>query len=43
MLERGFKFRKQPLLCMATNSGTDKKNDLRVSNTSMASMPSSAL
>jgi len=25
MLERGFKFRKQPLLCMATNSGTDKK------------------
>nr|WP_255729573.1 terminase large subunit [Epibacterium sp. Ofav1-8] len=26
MLERGFKFRKQPLLCMATNSGTDKKS-----------------
>ena len=26
MLERGFKFRKQPLLAMATNSGTDKKS-----------------
>lgn len=26
MLERGFKFRKQPMLCMATNSGTDKKS-----------------
>ncbi|MCH2248260.1 MAG: terminase large subunit [Cognatishimia sp.] len=26
MLERGFKFRKQPLLCMATNSGSDKKS-----------------
>jgi phage terminase large subunit-like protein len=25
MLERGFKFRMQPLLAMATNSGTDKK------------------
>lgn len=24
MLERGFKFRMQPLLCMATNSGTDR-------------------
>ncbi|MCJ8139505.1 terminase large subunit [Falsirhodobacter halotolerans] len=26
MLERGFKFRKQPLLCMATNSGSDRKS-----------------
>lgn len=26
MLERGFKFRKQPLLIMATNSGTDRKS-----------------
>jgi len=26
MLERGFKFRKQPLLVMATNSGTDRKS-----------------
>jgi len=26
MLERGFKFRKQPLLAMATNSGTDRKS-----------------
>ncbi|EFO32608.1 putative phage terminase, large subunit [Roseibium sp. TrichSKD4] len=26
MLERGFKFRKQPLLCMATNSGTDRNS-----------------
>jgi phage terminase large subunit-like protein len=26
MLERGFKFRKQPLLAMATNSGTDLKS-----------------
>jgi phage terminase large subunit-like protein len=26
MLERGFKFRRQPLLAMATNSGTDKKS-----------------
>lgn len=25
ILERGFKFRRQPLLAMATNSGTDKK------------------
>lgn len=26
MLERGFKFRRQPLLCMATNSGSDRKS-----------------
>lgn len=26
MLERGFKFRKQPLLVMATNSGSDRKS-----------------
>lgn len=26
MLERGFKFRKQPLLAMATNSGTDRNS-----------------
>ena len=26
MLERGFKFREQPLLCMATNSGSDRKS-----------------
>lgn len=26
MLERGFKFRRQPLLCMATNSGSDHKS-----------------
>jgi len=26
MLERGFKFRRQPLLVMATNSGTDRKS-----------------
>lgn len=26
MLERGFKFRKQPMLCMATNSGSDRKS-----------------
>lgn len=26
MLEAGFKFREQPLLCMATNSGSDKKS-----------------
>lgn len=26
MLERGFKFRMQPLLCMATNSGSDRKS-----------------
>lgn len=26
MLERGFKFRRQPLLCMATNAGTDRKS-----------------
>ncbi|WP_370267433.1 terminase large subunit [Nioella sp.] len=26
MLERGFKFRRQPLLCMATNSGSDQKS-----------------
>lgn len=26
MLERGFKFRLQPLLCMATNSGSDRKS-----------------
>ncbi|PJE27144.1 Phage Terminase [Pseudooceanicola marinus] len=26
MLERGFKFREQPLLCMATNAGTDRKS-----------------
>ena len=26
MLERGFKFRRQPLLCMATNSGSDRNS-----------------
>src|SRR3546814_19675448 len=26
MLERGFKFRRQPLLLMTTNSGTDRKS-----------------
>lgn len=26
MLERGFKFRLQPILCMATNSGTDRNS-----------------
>lgn len=26
MLERGFKFREQPLLCMATNSGSDRNS-----------------
>lgn len=26
MLERGFKFRLQPLLCMATNSGSDRRS-----------------
>ena len=26
LLERGFKFRSQPLLCMATNAGTDRKS-----------------
>lgn len=26
MLERGFKFREQPLICMATNSGTDRNS-----------------
>ncbi|SMO63983.1 Phage terminase-like protein, large subunit, contains N-terminal HTH domain [Paracoccus laeviglucosivorans] len=26
LLERGFKFRLQPLLCMATNSGSDRKS-----------------
>lgn len=29
MLERGFKFRRQPLLCMATNSGTDRNSVCR--------------
>lgn len=26
MLERGFKFRRQPILCMATNSGSDRNS-----------------
>ena len=28
MLERGFKFRRQPLLLMITNSGTDRNSSL---------------
>lgn len=29
LLERGFKFRRQPLLCMATNSGSDRNSVCR--------------